>query len=161
LTLPLRSRAHLRDYGSHEHPNATTPISTTWITPYLPAARPGVGGPRTTDLRAVPNAIFYLLRTGCQWRLLPREFPRPGTVYHYFVPGKMRARPMKIEWARQLRDQCKAASIPFFMKQTSGRIPGKVPIPPDLMIREFPKYTSRIRARACAIPRRFTNSGGS
>jgi transposase len=88
LTLPLRSGAHLRDYGSHEHPNATTPISTTWITPYLPAARPGVGGPRTTDLRAVLTARFYLLRTGCQWHLLPREFPRPGTVYHYFRAWK-------------------------------------------------------------------------
>ena len=46
------------------------------------------GRPRTTDLRAVLNAIFYLLRTGCQWRLLPREFPRPGTVYHYFRAWK-------------------------------------------------------------------------
>src|SRR3954447_23821248 len=54
-----------------------------WVAPYLPPARSG-GRPRTTDLRAVLNAIFYLLRTGCQWRLLPREFPRPGTVYHYF-----------------------------------------------------------------------------
>src|SRR3954447_24172252 len=49
----------------------------------LPAARAG-GRPRTTDLRAVLNAIFYMLRTGCQWRLLPREFPPWGTVYHYF-----------------------------------------------------------------------------
>ena len=45
--------------------------------------RPG-GRPRTTDLRAVLDAIFYLLRTGCQWRLLPREFPPWGRVYHYF-----------------------------------------------------------------------------
>src|SRR5271157_5488212 len=58
-----------------------------WIAPYLPAARSG-GRPRTTDLRTVLNAIFYLLRTGCQWRLLPREFPRPGTVYHYFRAWK-------------------------------------------------------------------------
>jgi putative transposase len=58
-----------------------------WVAPYLPAARPG-GRRRTTDLRAVLNAIFYLLRTGCQWRLLPREFPRPGTVYHYFRAWK-------------------------------------------------------------------------
>jgi putative transposase len=58
-----------------------------WIAPYLPAARPG-GRSRTTNVRAVLNAIFYLLRTGCQWRLLPREFPRPGTVYHYFRAWK-------------------------------------------------------------------------
>ena len=57
------------------------------IAPYLLAARSG-GRPRTTDPRAVLNAIFYLLRTGCQWRLLPREFPRPGTVYHYFRAWK-------------------------------------------------------------------------
>jgi len=54
-----------------------------FVAPVLPAARPG-GRPRTTNLRAVLNAIFYLLRTGCQWRLLPREFPPCGTVYHYF-----------------------------------------------------------------------------
>src|SRR5580700_4748405 len=48
-----------------------------WIAPYLPAARPG-GWSRTTNLRAVLNAIFYLLRTGCQWRLLPRSVPAPG-----------------------------------------------------------------------------------
>ena len=45
------------------------------IAPLLPAARPG-GRPRKINIRAVLTAIFYLLRTGCQWRLLPREFPR-------------------------------------------------------------------------------------
>src|SRR5215218_4365749 len=57
------------------------------IAPLLPAARAG-GRPRTTNIRAVLNAIFYLLRTGCQWRLLPREFPAWGTVYHYFRTWK-------------------------------------------------------------------------
>jgi putative transposase len=52
------------------------------VKPLLPAARHG-GRPRTTDVRAVVNAIFYLLRTGCQWRLLPHQFPPWGTVYHY------------------------------------------------------------------------------
>ena len=64
---------------------ATDVSDAAWalLAPLLPAAPPG-GRPRTTDIRAVINAILYLLRTGCQWRLLPREFPAWGTVYHYF-----------------------------------------------------------------------------
>jgi transposase len=53
------------------------------VAPILPTARPG-GRPRTTHPCAVLNAVFYLLRTGCQWRMLLREFPPCGTVYHYF-----------------------------------------------------------------------------
>jgi putative transposase len=53
------------------------------IEPHLLPAKPG-GRPRSTDVRAVINAIFYLLRTGCQWRLLPRCFPPWSTVHHYF-----------------------------------------------------------------------------
>ena len=49
----------------------------------IPEGKPG-GRPRSIDVRAVVNAIFYLLRTGCQWRLLPREFPPWPTVYYYF-----------------------------------------------------------------------------
>jgi putative transposase len=45
---------------------------------------PSGGAPRTTDLREVLNAIFYQLRTGCQWRLLPHDFPPEGTVRDYF-----------------------------------------------------------------------------
>ena len=45
---------------------------------------PTGGAPRTTDLREVVNAIFYQLRTGCQWRLLPHDFPPEGTVRDYF-----------------------------------------------------------------------------
>ena len=50
------------------------------IEPHLPPSRPG-GRRRKVNLRAVINAIFYLLRTGCQWRLLPRDFPPWGTVW--------------------------------------------------------------------------------
>ena len=53
------------------------------IEPMLPAAKPG-GRSRATALREVLNAILYLLRTGCQWRMLPKEFPPRSTVYGYF-----------------------------------------------------------------------------
>ena len=50
-----------------------------------PPARPkGHGRPRTHDLREILNAVFYVLKSGCQWRLLPHDFPRWPTVYHYF-----------------------------------------------------------------------------
>jgi len=53
------------------------------IEPLLPSAKRG-GRQRTTDLREVLNAILYLVRTGCQWRMLPKEFPPRSTVYGYF-----------------------------------------------------------------------------
>jgi transposase len=52
------------------------------IAPHLPAPE-RLGRPRTTDLREVLNAILYLLRTGCPWRLLPKEFPPRSTVFGY------------------------------------------------------------------------------
>jgi len=53
------------------------------IAPLLPVAKRG-GRPRTIMLREVLNAILYLLRTGCPWRLLPKDFPPRSTVYGYF-----------------------------------------------------------------------------
>ena len=53
------------------------------IEPLLPPAKRG-GRRRTTSLREVLNALLYLLRTGCPWRMLPREFPPRSTVYGYF-----------------------------------------------------------------------------
>ncbi len=42
------------------------------------------GRPREHSYRTLLNAILYVVRTGCQWRLLPKEFPRWKTAYHYF-----------------------------------------------------------------------------
>jgi transposase len=49
----------------------------------MPAPK-GYGRPRIHDLREILNAVFYVLKSGCQWRLLPHDFPRWPTVYHYF-----------------------------------------------------------------------------
>lgn len=53
------------------------------LVPLLP---PEVGGGRhrSVDLREVLNAMFYRLRTGCAWHLLPRDFPPKSTVFEYF-----------------------------------------------------------------------------
>jgi len=53
------------------------------IAPLLPGPSP-LGRPREVDLRAVVNAIFYILATGCQWRALPKDFPPRSTVQGYF-----------------------------------------------------------------------------
>jgi len=53
------------------------------LDPLIPAAKPG-GRRRSIDVREVVNAIRYLLRSGCSWRLLPHEFPGWKTVYSYF-----------------------------------------------------------------------------
>ncbi len=53
------------------------------LKPLLPPAKPG-GRPRSVDLRRILNGIFYLLRSGCAWRYLPREYGPWSTVFHYF-----------------------------------------------------------------------------
>ncbi len=40
--------------------------------------------PRTTDLRAVTEAVLYIASSGCQWRMLPKDFPPVSTVRGYF-----------------------------------------------------------------------------
>lgn len=49
----------------------------------IPPAKFG-GRPRTVDIREVLNAVFYVLRAGCAWRLLPNDLPHWKTVYHYW-----------------------------------------------------------------------------
>ncbi len=46
------------------------------------------GRPRKIDLRKVWDAIFYLVRSGCSWRMLPHDFPKWETVYYYFSKWK-------------------------------------------------------------------------
>src|SRR3989344_7701745 len=43
------------------------------------------GRPAKYDRREILNAVLYVARTGCQWRLLPHDFPKWKTVYDYFI----------------------------------------------------------------------------
>ena len=66
-------------------PYATDLTDAQWqlVEPLLPP-RKHLGRRRTVDLREVLNAIFYLLRAGCAWRMLPHEFPPWSTVHYYY-----------------------------------------------------------------------------
>ena len=77
ITRPQYLRQGLR-YASD-----VTPAEWNVIEPQLPAAKL-LGRPRKTALMAVVNALFYIARTGCQWRMLPRDFPHYSTVQRYF-----------------------------------------------------------------------------
>jgi transposase len=67
---------------TQSYPSDLTDEQWALIEPHLPVY---LGGrPRTTDLRAVIDAIWYLVRTGCQWRYLPKDFPPKSTTWGYF-----------------------------------------------------------------------------
>ena len=80
-TRPKYCRDHLR-YASD-----TTDEEWALIAPYMPPPRP-LGHPRTTNLRSVVDALFYISATGCQWRMLPTDFPPYSTVQNYFYPWR-------------------------------------------------------------------------
>src|SRR3954465_1098362 len=65
------------------YPTDLSDAEWNYLEPHMPAPN-GHGRPRTHSLREILNAIFYVLRSGCQWRMLPHDFPRWPTVYHYF-----------------------------------------------------------------------------
>jgi transposase len=77
ITRPKYERAGQR-YASD-----LTDAEWALIEPYMPAVKP-LGRPRETDLRAVLDGILYIARTGCQWRMLPKDFPPFTTVQGYF-----------------------------------------------------------------------------
>jgi putative transposase len=68
---------------THNYPSDLTDDQWALIEPHLPDA-PGGGRPRRTDPRDVLDAIFYITRTGCQWRYLPSDLPPRSTTWRYF-----------------------------------------------------------------------------
>ncbi len=68
---------------SHPYPSDLSDQEWEILAPLIPPAKPG-GRRRKWPMRKILNATFYLLRSGCQWRMLPREFPPWSTVHHYF-----------------------------------------------------------------------------
>ena len=74
-----------REYARRGRRYASDLTDREWalVAPFLPA-RKKIGRPRTTDLRDALDAIFYMASTGCQWAMIPNDFPPPSTVQRYF-----------------------------------------------------------------------------
>lgn len=76
------------------------------MAPLIPRPKPG-GRPRTVHVREILNAIWYVVRSGCAWRMIPHDLPPWQTVYGYF-----RAFRADGVWKRihdRLREQVRAA----------------------------------------------------
>ena len=65
------------------YPSDLTETELHILDPLVPPAKPG-GRPREQDMHEILNGIFYVLRSGCAWRMLPHDFPPHQTVYDYF-----------------------------------------------------------------------------
>jgi putative transposase len=65
------------------YPTDLTDSQWDIIQELIPAAKSG-GRPRSLEMRTVVNAILYVVVGGIQWRMLPREYPKWQSVYHYF-----------------------------------------------------------------------------
>ena len=89
----------LLDLTSLQTPNGNGAARAV-IENYLPTQRK-----RRLCLRQVTNAIFYILRTGCQWRNLPQTYPHWQAVYYYFVKWKQDGRLNQLNQALNQRDR--------------------------------------------------------
>src|SRR5215210_7914498 len=65
------------------YPTDLSDAEWSYLEPCLPSTKT-TGRPRLHHTREILDAIFYVLRSGCQWRLLPHDFPPWKTVHHYF-----------------------------------------------------------------------------
>jgi putative transposase len=94
---------------TNSYPSDVTDAQWKLIEPHLPVY-PG-GRPRIHDLRDVLDAILYVLRSGCQWRMLPKDFPPRSTVWRYFDEWRHNGTLEAIHDA--LRTRVRAAEKPY------------------------------------------------
>jgi transposase len=86
------------------------------VQPFIPVY-PG-GRPRKTSMRDVIDALFYILRTGCQWRFLSKDFPPKSTVWGYFDEWRYNGTLDKIHDA--LRDRVRRPEKPGHPRHTAS-----------------------------------------
>jgi transposase len=95
------------------YPTDLSDAEWTLLDPHIPPAKGG-GRPRRHDRREVVDAIRYVLRSGCAWRLMPHDLPPWQSVYHYFRLWRQEGVWAKAEATllEQVREQAGRAPTP-------------------------------------------------
>ena len=93
------------------YPTDLTDEQWAAIEPFV-RRRAGRGAPTTVALREVVNALRYINRTGCAWRLLPHEFPNYNTVRYYFDKWTWDGTFARLDAALVALDRCEAGREP-------------------------------------------------
>lgn len=83
-----------------------------YVREFLPLNKGGPGRPRELDMRDIVNAILYVVRTGCQWRNLPKDFPNYNSVYYHYH-----------KWCRDGSWQTVNRQLVWFERRQKGRCP--------------------------------------
>lgn len=93
---PTTRKQHIRETDRYQ----TDVTDKEWrvIEPHLPAAK-STGRPRTWPMREIINGIFYVMRSGSPWRLLPSDLPPWSTIYRWFATFRSEDRFEKINHA--------------------------------------------------------------
>ena len=99
---PTTRQQHIRETNRYQ----TDMTDEEWgvIEPHLPMAN-STGRPRAWPMREIINGIFYVMRSGCPWRLLPSDLPRWGTIYRWFAKFRDEGRFEKINHALVMLDR--------------------------------------------------------
>jgi putative transposase len=98
------------------YPSDLSDAQWALVKPLIPIY-PG-GRPRKTSMRDVVDAIFYILRTGCQWRFLPTDFPPKSTVWGYFDEWRFNGTIERIHDA--LRDKVRTMEKPYQRRHSAS-----------------------------------------
>ena len=99
---PTTRKQHIRKTSRYQ----TDLTDEEWrvIEPHLPTAN-RTGRPWAWPMREIMNGIFYVMRSGCPWRLLPSDLPPWSTIYRWFANFRDDGRFEKINHALVMRDR--------------------------------------------------------
>ena len=93
--------------SSQTYPSDLTEHEWNIVQPLMPKSKSG-GRPTKHSRRGILNAIFYVNRSGCQWSMLPKDFPPKSTVFDYFSAWRQSG--LWEELNRRLRDKVRVAA---------------------------------------------------